>query len=114
MENNKKNSTAKVVAIIVGALTLAWQVLQIINGKAINMFLIADIILGIALIAAALKANTKNGEIYLLIAFAFSAGVFATATFGGLTMGTYNFGAATTTLALIPCLFYTYTISKNL
>ncbi len=114
MENNKMISSAKIIGAIIGLLTIAWQIMQIVNGKAFNMFLIADFILGIALILAAISKVKKNQPLYLLMAFMFSAGVFATATFGGLMTNTYNFGAITTTLALIPCVIYSVLLAKYL
>jgi peptidoglycan/LPS O-acetylase OafA/YrhL len=95
----------RILTFITGLLTLAWQVIQIINGKAQNVFLVADIILGILLIAVALMKPEPQKKSWLIAALGYACGVFATATFGGLTMGTYNFGALTTTLGLIPCLY---------
>jgi peptidoglycan/LPS O-acetylase OafA/YrhL len=93
----------RILAFATGLLTLAWQVLQIVNGKGQNIFLIADIILSFALMATAfLKLSDRNIS-WLQAALGFSCGVFATATFGGLTMGTYNFGAFTTTVGLVVC-----------
>ncbi len=93
----------RILAFSVGLLTLVWQIVQITNGKGQNIFLIADIILGIVLmITAFLKPNHNNAN-WLIAALGFACGVFATATFGALTMGTYNFGAFTTTLGLVPC-----------
>jgi peptidoglycan/LPS O-acetylase OafA/YrhL len=94
----------RITTFLVGILTLVWQVVQVANGKAQNMFFVADIILGIALMATALLKPTDKNTIWLIAALGYACGVFATATFGGLTMRTYNFGAFTTTLGLIPCL----------
>jgi peptidoglycan/LPS O-acetylase OafA/YrhL len=94
----------KILAFSTGLLTLVWQIMQVANGKGQNIFLIADIILGIALmVTASLKTNDKNTS-WLNAALGFACGVFATATFGALTMSTYNFGAFTTTVGLVPCL----------
>jgi CDP-diglyceride synthetase len=94
----------RVIAFVTGLLTLAWQMIQIAKGNGQNIFLIADIILGMVLMATAwLKPNGKNTS-WLIAALGYTCGVFATATFGALTMGTYNFGAFTTTAGLVPCL----------
>jgi peptidoglycan/LPS O-acetylase OafA/YrhL len=94
----------RILAFSTGILTLVWQILQIVKGNGQNIFLIADIILSVLLmVTALLKPNAKNTSL-LIIALGFACGVFATATFGGLTMGTYNFGAFTTTVGLAICL----------
>jgi hypothetical protein len=106
--------TARIIGFITGLLTLAWQVIQIMNGKGENIFLVADIILGIFLIISSLVNETKNGSLYLLLAYTYSAGVFSVATFGNLTIGTYNFGAFTTTLGLVPSVIFMVLISKHI
>jgi peptidoglycan/LPS O-acetylase OafA/YrhL len=94
----------RILVFSIGLLTLTWQLIEVIKGNIQNIFFIVDILLGIALIVTAtLKPNAINTS-WLNAALGFACGVFATATFGGLTMGTYNFGAFTTTVGLIPCL----------
>jgi peptidoglycan/LPS O-acetylase OafA/YrhL len=94
----------RIVTFIIGLLTLGWQFMQIAQGKIKNLFLIPDIILGILLMMVALLNPEGKNVKWLITALGYACGVFATATFGGLTMGTYNFGAFTTTLGLLPCL----------
>jgi peptidoglycan/LPS O-acetylase OafA/YrhL len=105
--NNKtviQMKLVRILAFITGLLTLGWQIMQVAQGNAKNLFLIPDIILGIVLmVAAVLKPEGKNIS-WLIAALGYACGVFATATFGGLTMGTYDFGAFTTTVGLVPCL----------
>jgi peptidoglycan/LPS O-acetylase OafA/YrhL len=94
----------RILTFITGLLTLGWQIMQIAKGNAKNLFLIPDIILGIVLmVAAVLKPEGKNIS-WLIATLGYACGVFATATFGGLIMGTYDFGAFTTTVGLVPCL----------
>ncbi|MEM7575452.1 MAG: hypothetical protein AAF433_21290 [Bacteroidota bacterium] len=97
-------TTARILAILIGSLTLLYQVMEIANGNALNFFLVGDIILGIVLIAAAFTQPVARRPLYLLTAFAYTSGVFMIATFGGLVVGTYDFGAFTTTVGLIPAL----------
>ncbi len=104
---------ARIIAFAIGLLTLLWQVMKIAQGNFQNLFFIPDIILGIALIAASLVKINNNGVLYLLLAYVFSVGVFGTATFGGLLTGTYDFGAFTTTVALIPCIIFIVLLSKE-
>ncbi len=93
-------------AFIIGLLTLLWQVIQVANGNFKNLFFTPDILLGLGLILASLVRPRIKAILALIIAYAFSSGVFATATFGGLLVGSYDFGAFTTTLALIPCIIF--------
>jgi peptidoglycan/LPS O-acetylase OafA/YrhL len=106
IKKNKKYNMklVRILAFITGLLTLAWQVIQVVKGNGQNIFLVADIILGIALMVTALLKPTDKNISWLMAALGFACGVFATATFGALTMGTYNFGAFTTTVGLLPCL----------
>jgi peptidoglycan/LPS O-acetylase OafA/YrhL len=94
----------RIIAFSTGLLTLVWQIMQIANGKGQNIFLIADIILAIVLMATALLKPEGKNVTWLIAALGFACGVFSTATFGGLTMDTYNFGAFTTTVGLLLCL----------
>lgn len=110
----KKNFLwARIIGFIIGLLTLLWQVMQIAQGNFQNLFFIPDIMLGAALISASLVRTNRNGVLYLLLAYAFSVGVFGTATFGGLLTGTYDFGAFTTTVALVPCIIFIVLLSKE-
>lgn len=94
----------RVLTFITGFLTFAWQVLQVIQGNGKNLFLVPDIILGILLVAVAFLKPTVDNEKWLIAALSYACGVFATATFGGLVMDTYDFGAFTTTVGLVLCL----------
>ncbi len=106
--------TVRIIAFLTGFLTLAWQVLQIVKGNGMNIFLIPDIILGIVLMITSFLKPIGSNVNWFIAALAYSCGVFATATFGGLLMNTYNFGAFTTTLGLVPCLFsIIWIIRKN-
>ncbi len=99
---------ARIFAFIIGTLTLIWQLVQIVTGNAINQFLIPDLLLGIALVGASFLTPTQRGVSLLLAAFGFTAGVFAVATFGGLLTQTYDFGAFTTTIGLIPSTIFMF------
>lgn len=98
---------ARVFALSIGGLTLLWQAWEVINGRLFNQFLIADVLLGLGLIVAALLRNRLYSSLAMLIAYAYSVGVFMVATTGGLLMSKYDFGAFTTTLGLVPCSLFT-------
>lgn len=102
---------ARVFAFLVGGLTLVWQGWEVISGRLFNQFLIADIILGIFLIAAAMLPNRFHSALAMLVAYAYSGGVFVVATTGGLLLSKYNFGAFTTTLGLISCSIFVVLLS---
>lgn len=106
--------TARIFAFVIGSLTVLWQVLQVVDGNFRNLFFPSDLLLGVALmITALLKPSSKN-LLLLLAAYAFSAGVFATATLGGILVGSYDFGAFTTTVALVPCFVFLVLLAKDL
>ena len=104
MKNSNLITVARVLAVITGSLTLLYQFMEVLNGNAKNLFLVGDIVLGIVLIAAAFARPVASRPLYLLAAFAYTSGVFMIATFGGLVVGTYDFGAFTTTIGLVPSL----------
>ena len=104
----------RVFAFVIGLLTAVWQVMQVANGNFRNLFFTPDILLGVGLILASLVKPGNNAILALIIAYAFSSGVFATATFGGLLVGSYDFGAFTTTLALIPCIIFLALLPREL
>ena len=90
--------------MVVGVATFIWQMIELMNGNARNMFFAADIIFAVALVAAALIKHDAKASAAMLVAFSGMAGVYAVATFGALTTGTYAFGPFTTTVGLIACL----------
>ncbi len=102
---------ARSFAFLIGSLTLVWQAWEVSQGRLFNQFLVADIILGILLMVAAGLPNRFNSVLTMLIAYAYSCGVFMVATTGGLLLSTYDFGAFTTTLGLIPCSVFTILLS---
>ena len=106
--------TARTFAFIIGSLTVLWQIMQVVEGNFRNLFFPTDLILGAALMITALLKPTIKNQLLLLAAYAFSVGVFATATLGGMLVGSYNFGAFTTTIALVPCSIFLVLLAKNL
>ena len=103
---------ARIFAYLIGGLTLLWQGSEVLNGRLLNQFLIADIILGILLITAARFPNQQNAALALFAAYAYSVGVFMVVTTGGLLLNRYDFGAFTTTSGLIPCTIFSFLLSR--
>lgn len=97
----KNLKTIRVLAIVVGLSTIAWQIMQISNDNMRNMFLIADIGIGLLLALTALVSNKKTAALLMLIMFSAIGGVFSVATFGDLTLGQYKFGSFTTTVGIV-------------
>ncbi|MBW4558337.1 MAG: hypothetical protein KME59_20900 [Trichormus sp. ATA11-4-KO1] len=103
---------ARVFSLLIGGLTLIWQGWEVVNGRLFNQFLIADIILGIFMIIAAVLPNRFKSVLTMLVAYAYSGGVYMVATTGGLLLSEYNFGAFTTTLGLFPCIIFVILLSR--
>jgi hypothetical protein len=81
----------RVTAVFIGAATVVF--LFIIDGwRTDNMFLVPDLILAAALIAAALLGR-RQAVVALLLGFAFAAGVLSTATMSYLIRGQLLSGA---------------------
>lgn len=97
---------ARVFAYIVGGLTLLYQVLEVSSGNLTNRFLVADIILGVGLIAAAVVPARLAASLAMLAGYSYAAGVFVSATTGGLLQAEYDLGAASTTVGLVPCVVF--------
>lgn len=98
----------RILAILVGFGTVIWQISEWSQGRAQNMFFVADVVIGLYLGLSAFIPSARSAQVNLLAAFGLIAGVFSVATFGALTMGIYDFGPFTTTIGLIislPCMF---------
>ncbi|MDX2061858.1 MAG: hypothetical protein SFY70_02235 [Bacteroidia bacterium] len=104
---------ARIFGGIIGGLTLAWQGWQVALGEAQNFFFIPDVLLGIFLVVASLRNESPRAVAGLLWAYGYTTGVFATATFGGLLMGTYDFGAATTSVGLVPSICFSVLLAQQ-
>ena len=94
----------RIVAILVGFGTVLWQVMQWQSGNWQNMFFWPDILVGLFLGGAAFLKGPRLPALLMLAGFGLMAGIYSVATLGTLTMGTYDFGAFTTTVGLIACL----------
>lgn len=104
--------SARIFAALIGGLTLMWQGGEVLNGELLNRFLVADIILGLLMIVAAALPRRYDSVLAMLVAYAYSSGVYAVATTGGLLLGSYDFGAFTTTLGLVPCAIFVILLSR--
>ena len=104
----------RIFAAGIGASTWAWQIYQIASGHTSNMFLVADIILGAFLIAAALMKPGKSTDAVLLSAFSYATGVYFVPTFGSIVTNNYDFGAFTTTIGMIPSAIISALLIHNL
>jgi hypothetical protein len=103
---------ARIFAFLIGGLTLLYQVGEVLSGRLFNQFLVADLVLGILMIAAAGVPNRFNSVLAMLVAYAYACGVFMVATTGGLLISRYDFGAFTTTVGLFPCSIFTVLLSR--
>lgn len=94
---------ARIVALFVGGLTLVFLALDLTANR--DLFLPADIVLGVLLIAAALFPNQRAAALCMLISFAYTAGVFSVSVTIAAVRGPFNIstavGLATTILLVI-------------
>lgn len=97
---------ARVFAVVVGGLTLIYQIWQVSSGNGANQFLVADIVLGVCLIVSASLSARFVAALAMLAAYSYAAGVYVVATAGGLLLGMYDLGVASTTLGLVPCVAF--------
>ena len=95
---------ARITAASLGLAVLAWQVVNARRGRFVHPFLVADLVLGLFLVAAAVLPGRRGPALAMLAGFAALAGVFLSATTGRLLLGGYDTGTALTTLGLVPCL----------
>jgi ABC-type thiamin/hydroxymethylpyrimidine transport system permease subunit len=95
---------ARITAAALGLAVLAWQAVNARNGRFLHPFLVADLIIGLWLVAAALWPGRRGPAAALLAGVSALAGVFLAATTGRALTGGYDLGTFLTTLGLVPCL----------
>jgi hypothetical protein len=95
---------ARLTAALLGLAVLAWQVQNARRGRFVHPFLVADLVLGLFLVASAAWPGRRGPALAMLAGFAALGGVFLAATTGRLLLGGYSTGTALTSLGLVPCL----------
>ncbi|MEL6687765.1 MAG: hypothetical protein AAFP97_09090 [Pseudomonadota bacterium] len=92
----------RIIAILVGFGTVAWQMMEMSQGRGQNMFFWADIIVGIYLGAVAFLPNVRAAQVHMLAGFGLMSGIYLVATLGTIAMeGALNEGATSTLIGLI-------------
>ena len=92
----------RIVAILVGLGTVAWQGLQWSQGNAQNMFFIPDIIVGLYLGAAGMLPKVRAALIHMFAGFGLMSGIYLVATLGTWTVtGGLDAGAISTLVGLV-------------
>lgn len=84
--------TTRIFALLVGGLTLTFLALGLTAD--LELFLPADIVLGVLLIGAALLPNRKVAALGMLIGFAYTAGVFSISVTIAAVRGPFNISTA--------------------
>jgi hypothetical protein len=107
-------SNSRVAAATLGLIVLGWQGWNAWRGDFYHRFLVADLLLGSALIVAASWRPDRASAVMMLAAFSAMGGVFLAATTGALLRGGYDLGAAATTVGLIPCLAHGVVLGRRL
>ena len=79
-------------ALLIGGLTLAFLALDLTANR--DLFLPADIVLGVLLIGAALLPDRKVAALGMLVGFAYTAGVFSISVTIAVVRGPFNIGTA--------------------
>ena len=94
--------TTRVFALLVAGLTLAFLALDLTANR--ELFLPADIALGVLLIGAALLPSRKAAALGMLVGFAYTAGVFSISVTIAVVRGPFNIG---TTVGLAVTVLFT-------
>ena len=82
----------RVSALLIGGLTLVFLALDLTAN--LELFLPADIVLGVLLIGAALLPNRRTAALGMLIGFAYTAGVFSISVTIAVVRGPFNISTA--------------------
>lgn len=95
----------RILAILVGFGTVAWQVMQWSQGNAQNMFFIADIIVGLYLGFVAFLPKVRLALVHMFAGFGLMSGIYLVSTLGTVTMiGGLEAGAMSTLIGLVATL----------
>ena len=106
-------TVARLVALLIGTSTLAWQAYQATRGNIPHRFFVAELTLGLFLVGAFFVRSEVASPIILIIGFSFTAGVFAVAL-GALTIGEIKIGPMIATAYLAMCVVLIYLLSQTL
>ncbi len=102
--------TVRIIAILVGLGTIAWQIMQWSGGNAQNMFFLPDILVGLYLAAAALFRDVRRAMLHMFAGFGLMSGIYLVVTLGTPWVEeTFSVAANSTLLGLIftlPCMVW--------
>lgn len=92
----------RIFAVLVAGLTLLFLALDLTTNR--DLFLPADVVLGVLLIGAALLPNRKVAALGMLVGFAYTAGVFSISVTIAAVRGPFNIS---TTVGLAVTVLFT-------
>ena len=100
--------SARATALALGIAVLGWQAWNAWNGRFVHRFLVSDLAASFVLLAAGSWPGERGAAAGMLAGFAALAGVFLSATAGGLLVDGYQrTGTVLTTFGLVPCVLGT-------
>ncbi len=90
----------RIIAILVGLGTIAWQMSELAAGRADNMFFLPDIVVGLFLAGSALIRPERRAQVLMLCGFGLMSGIYSVATLGQLWLGALDAGGISTAVGL--------------
>ncbi|MBE9052225.1 hypothetical protein IQ243_17695 [Nostocales cyanobacterium LEGE 11386] len=98
---------SRTFAILVGAITIIFIILGLTQN--VDLFGVADIVLGIILITAAFVPRPKLACLGMLVGYSYTAGVFSLSITATFLDGAFNVAS---TLGLIVCIIFIYVLGR--
>lgn len=106
---------ARISGALLGLAVLGWQGVNAINGRFVHPFLVADIVVGLALVAAAVWPGGRGPALALLGSFGALGGILLSATTGRwLDGGGFDLGRALAALGVVPCVAAAWLLARGL
>ena len=97
-------AVARFSGAALGLVVLGWQGVNAWNGRFVHPFLVADLVAGLVLVAAAVWPGDRGAGLALLAAFAALGGVLLSASTGRwLEGGGFDRGRVLAAVGVVPC-----------
>lgn len=93
---------------------LGWQGVNAASGRFVHPFLIADLVVGVALIVSASWPGDRGPALAMLAGFAAMAGVLLAASTGRLLAGGFDAGTRLAAIGVVPCLTGAIALGRHL
>jgi hypothetical protein len=101
--NTPRLQPARITAVVLALVVLAWQVGNATAGRFVHPFLVADLVVSAWLLAGSAWPGRRGAALLLVSGFGAMLGVFLSAVTGRMIAGHFDPGTVAAAFGIVPC-----------